>query len=218
MNNDLAQKAISSALKGNWKEAIALNKEILKKKKEDVDALNRLAKAYIETGSINNAKSTARKTLRIDPFNKIATKSLEKWKNLKKKELLKKSICMPQEQFLEEPGKTRISSLINLGHKKVLVKLDSGEEVNFKTTRHRVSIATNENEYIGRLPDDVAARIGKCVKVGYDYQFFIKSIDSEGVKVFIREVKRSPKLKDSATFSTEKVDYMAHTPPELVHK
>lgn len=218
MNSYLAQKAITSALKGDWKEAIGFNKQILKEKKEDLDALNRLAKAYIETGSINNAKSTARKVLRIDPFNKIATKSLEKWKGLKKKEILKKSTRIPKEQFLEEPGKTKIASLINLGHKKILTKLDSGEEVNFKTTRHRVSITTRENKYIGRLPDDVSARIRKCVRVGNEYQFFIKSINSDGVKVFIREVKRSPKLKDSATFSTEKVDYIAHTPPELVHR
>ena len=55
-------------------------------------------------------------------------------------------------------------------------------------------------------------------KIGNKYQTLIKSIQPDEVKVFIREAERSPKLKDIATFSTEKVDYASFTPPELVHK
>lgn len=215
---NLAQQAISAALKGNWKEAEKLNKEILKKKSKDIDALNRLARAYIELGKINKAKQASKKVLEIDPFNPIATKSLSKWRTLRKKELTTNDAPTKVEMFLEEPGKTKIIDLLHLGDEKVITKLDSGDEVLLNPRRHRVSLTTKEGKYIGRLPDDIAAKIRKLSKIGNKYQTLIKSIQPDEVKVFIRETERSPKLKDIATFSTEKVDYASFTPPELVHK
>jgi len=56
MNEDLAQKAIAAAVKANWKDAIDLNKQILKDDPKDVDALNRLARAFSEMGEIIKAQ------------------------------------------------------------------------------------------------------------------------------------------------------------------
>ncbi len=86
MNEDLAQKAIAAALKASWKDAVNLNKQILKKDSKDVDALNRLARAFSEVGEIIKAKKTAKKVINIDPHNTIATKALAKWKELRKGE------------------------------------------------------------------------------------------------------------------------------------
>ena len=80
MDLDLAQKAVTHALAGHWKEAVKLNNEILKKDPKDVDCLNRLAKAYAETGNIKKAKSITEKVLKIDSFNSIAAKALKKWR------------------------------------------------------------------------------------------------------------------------------------------
>jgi len=214
---DLAQNAISSALKGNWKEAKKLNLQIVETSPKDADALNRLARAYIELGSIAKAKSTARAVLKIDPFNSIATKSIKKWKNLKKNELTKGSAPTSPEVFLEEPGKTKEVVLINLGEENILGKLDAGDEVRLSPKNHKVSIITKENKYVGRLPDDIASRIRRLCKIGNKYRVLIKSTEPEKVKVFIREVKRSPKVKNVSTFSTERIDYISFTPPELIH-
>ncbi|MEK7112986.1 MAG: tetratricopeptide repeat protein, partial [Patescibacteria group bacterium] len=80
MDIDLAQKAVAQALAGNWKEAVKLNHEILKKDPKDVDALNRMARAYAELGNTKRAKGLVEKVLKIDPFNTIASKALKKWK------------------------------------------------------------------------------------------------------------------------------------------
>jgi len=216
MDTELAQKAISLALKGCWKEAIATNQEILKVKKDDVDALNRLARAYSEVGNLTKAKKTAQNVLKIDPFNSIATRSLEKWKDLKKGETYT-SHPSSVETFLEEPGKTKICSLLFLGDKNTIGKLDSADEVKIDTHSHRLSICTLDNKYIGRLPDDLSARLKKLIKLGNEYCVFIKSIDKGEVKVFIKETKREKKISDIPSFSAEKVDYITFTPPELIH-
>jgi hypothetical protein len=56
------------------------------------------------------------------------------------------------------------------------------------------------------------------MKHGNKYSVHIKSTAKEEVKVFIREIKRAEKLIDIPSFSSEKIDYISFTPPELVHK
>lgn len=217
MKDDLAQKAVTQAITGNWETALEINKQILKENPKDVDALNRLARAYAELGQLQKARSTAKKVLKIDTFNTIATKSLKKWRGLKRGDTLASGPSSAQ-AFLEEPGKTKIVSLIHLGDAKLIAKLDSGDTVRLNPLSHRVSILTQDGKYIGRLADDLSARLKQLMSFGNEYQAYIKSSDAEEVRIFIRESKRSKKLADIPSFSTEKIDYVSFTPPELVHK
>jgi tetratricopeptide (TPR) repeat protein len=217
MDIDLAQKAISAALDANWKEAEKLNKELLRENPEDVDALNRLSRASAELGDLKKAKRIAEKALRLDPFNTIAQKSLSKWKGLRSTVSAVSVISQPA-TFLEEPGKTKLLSLLYLGDSKVIAKLDSGDEVKLTPSSHRVSVTTQDGKYIGRLPDDISARLRKLIALGNRYQSVVKSIEPGDVKVFIREEERAKKISDTPSFPAEKLDYVSFTPPELVHK
>ncbi len=217
MDTSLAQIAIGFVLRGEWNEAIKINLQILNDSPEDVDALNRLAKAYAEQGHLPKAREMAQKALKIDPGNTIATKCLEKWKSLKKGEV--GSITTPStESFLEEPGKTKVVSLLNLGEASVLAKLDAGDEVFLSPHAHKVSVLTNEDKYTGRLPDDIAARIRLLMKGGNKYQTLIKSVDPKEITVFIREIEKGKGMDSSPSFQMEPIQYSSFTPPELVHK
>lgn len=216
MDTELAQKAIDEALKGNWKDAIKANLQILKTNPKDIDALNRLARAYSEIGECDKARKTAEKVIKIDCFNPIATKALSKWKVATKEK--SENIVATPEAFLEEPGKTKQVSLIHLGDVKLLAKLDAGDRVKIVTHAHRVSVLAASDKYIGRLSDDLAARLRKLIKLGNQYEVFIKSIDPNDVKVFIRETYRAHGLETIPSFPLEKIDYVSFTPPELVRK
>jgi tetratricopeptide (TPR) repeat protein len=214
MDKDLAQKSVSAALSGNWKEAIKLNLQILKGSPKDVDALNRLARAYAENCNIKKAKCTCEKVLKLDPFNSIANKAMNKWKAIR-------SVARHQttsatiEDFLEEPGKTKMISLIHLGDTRTINKLDSGDEVKLDTHSHRVSVSTQDAKYLGRLPDDLSARLRTLIASGNEYKVFIKCISPQDVKIFIKETKS---VTDVPSFPSEKIEYTSYTPPELVHK
>lgn len=210
METTLAQKSIGFALSGEWEKAISANLEILKDNPEDTDALNRLARAYSEVGKATLARETTQKVLKIDPTNTIAQKCLEKWRSAKNGNKHTVNKITSPESFLEEPGKTKLITLVNPGDDKVLGSIDSGEEVKLLTSSHRVSIMTSDDKYIGRLPDDLAARVISHVKSGNKYQVIIKSSEPKDVTVFMKS--------DSPSFPTEKIDYVSFTPPELVHK
>ena len=205
MNHDLAQKSISLALVGNWKEAIKVNKEILEENPSDTETLNRLAKAYFENGNSAKAKSLCQKIIKLDPINSIALKNLAKWKGIKEKcpSEIKPSNTA---SFIEESGKTKLVLLLNLGDAKVIGNLNTCDEVKLAAHTHRVSLTTADGKYIGRLPDDLALRLRRLISLGNIYQAFIKSIDQKGVKVFIREIQKSKKTENTPSFPVEKIN------------
>ena len=211
-----AQMAVNSALSGNWKEAIKINLEILKENPEDTEALCRLARAYTELGKISLAKDATKKVLDIDPVNTIAIKFQEKLKTAKKN-VAQPSAQTSPESFLEETGKTKLVTLLNIGKKEAYENLDPGEEVKLFSYSHKVSVNTMDGQYLGKVPDDVAARLKNLIKMGNKYQILIKSIEPKEITVFIREMERSPKVGNVASFSPEKIEYVSFTPPELIH-
>jgi tetratricopeptide (TPR) repeat protein len=218
MDLTLAQKAIGLALSGSWEEAAKVNQEILSDTPNDIDALNRLARCYSELGHIDKAKGMAQKVLLVDPLNSIAQKCLEKWAVATNGNKHKVGSSTP-ESFLEEPGKTKMASLMHLGDGGVLAGVDSGDEVKLLPHAHRVSVTTFDGKYIGRLHDDLAARLRNLLKIGRKYQVLVKSIDpKKEATVFIREVESGVKDSAGPSFPTEKIDYVAFTSPELVHK
>ena len=218
MDTTLAQKAIELALKGEWKEALQLNLQIINESPEDIDALNRVARCYSEMGDVGKAKNTAQKVLKVDPLNTIAQKCFDRWSMAGAPNKHSLNIASP-ESFLEESGKTKIASLMHLGDAKIFASLDSGDEVKLMPHAHRVSVETPDGRYLGRLHDDLAARLRNLLKYGNKYQVLLKTIrPPKEVTVFIRELEKGLKAKDITSFPTEKIEYISFTAPELVHK
>src|SRR4030042_3387128 len=217
MDTPASQTSINLALSGNWAEAVKVNLAIISDDPEDTDAINRLARAYWELGKIGEAREATKRVLKIDPVNPIALKCIEKWKSAGSHGVHFANTAST-ETFLEEPGKTKLVTLFNLGDSKIFANLDPGEEVKLFSHAHKVSINTLDGKYIGRIPDDLAARLRNLIKGGNKYQVLLKSVDPKEIKVFIRDLEKGPKAPDIPSFPTEKIDYVSFTPPELIHK
>ncbi len=190
MNVNLAQKAITAALECDWEKALSYNLQIIQKNPEDIQAINRLAKAEYELGNKKKAISYTKKVLKIDALNTIAQKNLERFQ----KELFRgknsQKNHIHSQIFLEEPGKTKIVSLIHLADSNNLMQLNCAQKVSIICGNHRVNVTTSSGQYIGKLPDDLASRIIRLKKSGYEYEAFIKAVDEDEVRIFLREIKR----------------------------
>lgn len=203
MYDNLARRAIMAALANDWQSALDANLAILADEPDDPDALNRSAKAYLQLGEIKKAIKHAQKVLNIDPVNPIAVKCISKCEALLSEGTNTPSdnkLDSPDSVFLEIPGRTKIVSLINLCESVTLAKLDAGHTVKMIPRSYKVAVVTNDEVYIGRLPDDLATRLIHFIKNGNEYDTYIKSISDQNVKVFIREVKRSPSLNNTPSF------------------
>lgn len=211
-------KAINAALICNWKEAETLNLQIIKENTKDTEALNRLAYAFLQQGKIEDAKKTYNKVLKIDKYNQIAQKNLQKVGTLKKidhKKLMQVPTIHPS-LFLEEPGKTKSVSLANVAPFSVLSSLTIGQEVFIQPKRFSIEIRDGEKRYIGALPDDLSYRLIRYLKEGNTYKVYMKSINKNQCSVFIKEVKRFGKFKNQPSFITPLSDYQTSVHRELV--
>jgi tetratricopeptide (TPR) repeat protein len=204
MEENLIQKAIDSALKCKWSEAVKINLFILKKDKNDIDSLNRLARACFEMGQIKKAKLTSKKALVINPKDNIALNALEKYKNCSQNKLKQVSQGnIDTSVFIEEAGKTKLTTLINLGSNKTISSLSSGDEAVLIIHVHRVTVNTVDGKYIGKITDDLSARLRSLVKEGNTYRVFIKSTSKNCLRVIIKENKKGKGLENVISFPRE---------------
>jgi len=202
----LEEKAIQSAVKKDWEEAVSINKKILRKKPKHVSTLNRLGLAYIKTQEFKKAKDTFDRVLKINPNHPITIKNLN---NLK---ICKKSKPSPTSNsdgenflrsFIEIPGSSRNIPIIKSGELNILTSLEIGQPLNLKISARKVKVLTLENKYIGCLPDNLSLRFIKLLNSGYKYTTHLKSNQPKKLQIFIEEIKRSKKLKGIPTFPTK---------------
>jgi len=204
----LVQKAINAALQSEWKTAIELNEKLLDQFPEDLDSLNRLARACFVLGDISRSKQIYKEVLSFDPYNAIALKNIKRFQNLKgiSQDTLMKSArsngtVRSIVNFIEEPGKTKVIQLVRLAEPQALFGLYCGDPVQLLLKQRGVHVFTDDNVYIGRLPDDIAFQLQHFIKSGNKYDAFIKLVDSSAVQVFVREMFRTPEFAARPTFS-----------------
>lgn len=201
MQQELARHAIKAALNNNWSEAIEINLQILEDDPSDTEALNRIAQAYIKTGSVSKAHETAKHVIEIDPLNLIAKRCMDRCHALDGKNVDQiNSASRIQQIFIEEPGKTKIVSLINICEPSLIATLTPGEEVRLLPKTHKIIVTTLSDSYIGRLPDDTAHRMIYLFKIGNQYLSHMKSASVEGIRLFIREVYKSERFANEHSF------------------
>lgn len=215
---NLSQIAIEAALSQNWEKAEELNESILRQNNQDIEALIRLAYANVRLGKIGQAKKIYRKILKIDKYNLLAQKNLDKIKTLTqlntKQQLIHREKVDPS-LYIEEPGKTKSINLINLAPVSILSKISIGDLVVLHPKKHSIEVRLTDKTYIGALPDDIAFRLLKFISYGNSYIALIKNIQKNILTVFLKEVARSKKLKNQPTFAATSKEYTASTPREI---
>jgi tetratricopeptide (TPR) repeat protein len=195
--------AIAAALEQDWKEAIRINLSLLKTDKQNINVLNRLGFAYMQSGQLTAAKKTFLKVTKLDTYNQIAVKNLKKLVNVRQKDILK----TPKHQvspmfFLEEPGKTKIVECVNAAPIALLSTVSPGEEIVLHARNHAVEVRNFQNTYLAALPDDLSFRLIKFLAGGNTYQALIKSVGKNTLTVFLRELSRGKRFHNQPSFAS----------------
>ncbi|MFA5933366.1 MAG: tetratricopeptide repeat protein [Microgenomates group bacterium] len=212
MTNDstieLQQLAIKAALNSNWQQAIDFNLQILEEEPKSVESLNRLGRAYFEIGELAKSKESFDKSLEIDPYNQIAAKFIKRIETCKKKgskninTLGSSHNCaqVDSDLFIEEPGKTKLVTLLKVAEPQKLSLLSPGALVNLNIKNKVVAINDADGEYLGVLPDDLSRHLVRLIHGGNKYQAIIKTAKINGLTILIRETYRSARFKNQPSF------------------
>lgn len=203
LSSTLSQQAILAALSSNWQQALEINEQIIESNPDNIEALNRLGRAYFELGRLNEAKKYFEKTLINDPYNQIAAKFIQRIKACNKKGGKVQKIQITEvssDLFIEEPGKTKVITLLKVAEPQKLSLLSSGAPVQFIIKNHSIAVADLNNNYLGILPDDLSHLLTRLIRGGNKYQAFIKTIKINGISILIREVFRSSRFRNQPSF------------------
>jgi len=207
------QEAIKAALENNWEEALRLNQELVEKYADDVETINRLARACGETGDIRQAKKLYQKVLKLDSYNAIAEKNLKRLASMKKGDIKSNHATsnFKGDIFLEESGKTTTVILEDIAMPSILAQLRTGDKADLAQHRSEITVIATNGKRIGKIEASLAKKIADNLRTGSKFDAFIKSVslkpskkekaDSQ-VAVFVRETYRSPKVTTAPFPST----------------
>ena len=193
----LTKISVDAALNQDWPAALEANKQILNQNPNHIPTLNRLAKAYFESGQADDACQAYQQVIELDNFNAIAKKNLEKIKSSDNHNC--NGSTRITTNFIDEPGKTKTTSLNRLANAEVINRLVPGQIVGWKEKNRWVAVITDDGQQIGTICDEVSILIKKQIPNGTDYQLALKAVSPKRVTVFIRET--NPNSTNTHTFS-----------------
>lgn len=202
MNQSLKNLAIKASINQDWTKAISLNTQLLEIEPSDIAALNRLGNAHMRLGDLKSAKETYLQVTKLDKYNPIAKKSLERLARLNTSSIKNHTggSAKFSTSFIEEPGRTKSVNLIRAANQKDLVNLLIGTQVQLIPKKKRIYVETESQLYLGTLPDDIGMRLEKLLRLGCSYEAYIKTVNQKEITIFIRETCKSPQAKNTPSF------------------
>lgn len=200
-----SKKAIALAMGGRWREAVAANKSILENYPDDVDAYNRLGRAYMELGEYSLAREAYSRTKELDPYSTIAEKNLRRLAHLKETGNMPEKVFQRVEPqvFIEETGKAGVVRLYRLAAKEVLAGVDAGDKVNLRIVDSNLIVENLWQQYLGRIEPRHSQRLIKLIKGGNKYMATVISSSEDMMAVIIREIYQHPLQEGQLSFPSK---------------
>lgn len=197
-----ADQAVQAALEADWTKAVELNTAILEKNAEDLEARNRLGRALLETGKLEEAKTAYTEVIKAEPNNPIALRNVARLNTLiehKTKTNATKSRTQPR-LFIEDMGKTGILRLINPAPPQVVAKYSPGAEAELRERDGLIAVHARDGELLGFLEPKVGRRLLDLINTGNEYVVAVVSNDQQNPRVAIRETLQSPENAQRISF------------------
>ena len=199
------KQAISLAMQGSWKEAAAVNRSILEVFPHDVEALNRLGRAYLELGEYQEAEAAYRRTTEIDPYNAIAVKNLQRLSHLREVAAADEVDAdrLEPQHFIEEVGKAGVVRLVELAPPEVIARMVAGDRVQLRIDGTDLVVENSRGSYLGRVEPEYGQRLARLMAGGNRYSAAIVSLTEGAVRVIVREVFRDPSQAGRPSFPSK---------------
>lgn len=204
IKKDLAKQAVALAMKSRWDEAVAVNQSILRDHPDDLEACNRLGKAFSELGRNREARDAFSQALAISPVNVIAKKNIDRLKRLADETPRSgpRSNAIPQ-VFIEESGKSAVTSLVNLAPPDVLVKLAPGHALQMEIGDSGIKVVERSGEFVGQVESKWVTRLVRLGKSGNRYEATVTSVGEQEVTIIVREVYKHPSQANTPSFPSQ---------------
>lgn len=200
----LVDDARLAAIEGRWEHALTINQLIVERSPRDAAAFNRLGKAQLELGNVQDAIDAYTSSLKADPANMIARRNLHRLEQLGGRESeierREKKLTPRTSVFIQEVGKTWFDELINPASTDVLADVASGEALELKVKSGRLLVLRSDGAELGEIDPRTAQRVIELMKGGNTYEVYALGQSSAGLRIILRETFRDPSQADRVSF------------------
>lgn len=208
----LAESAINLAMAGDWPQAVEVNRRLVEEFEPDVEAWNRLGKAYSQLGRIADARGAYEAAIKIDPSNTIAQRNRQRLAAIKD-ESLPTPTGNGQEDgqradaafFIEETGKTVATSVFSDAAKETLALVAAGDMLGMSRDGDVMAVTTRNGDRLGVLDGKLSARLIDLQAGGNDYAIAAVSVSParRELRVLVREMRQAPQMAGRVSFPAE---------------
>ena len=194
-------------MEGKWKDTIAVNCRLIEIFPDDVEACNRLGRAYLEMGEYSRSEEAYQRTREIDPYNTIAQKNLERLARLKGNNggIAGGVDKLEPQSFIEEIGKAGVVQLVNLAPPETVVRMIAGDRVQLQISDSTLTVESNTGEYLGKVGTERGQRLSRLAQGGNRYTAAVVSASGEALSIIIREVYQHPSQAGRISFPSRKL-------------
>ena len=206
LKRDLSQDAVALALKGEWERATEVNRAILELFADDVEAMNRLGKAYMELARYGDAKEVLGNVARIAPYNNIAKKNLARLDSLESGPASSKQRRIAgglPHMFIEESGKSGTTVLRKTASAETIARVAPSDSANLIVENSNLNVYSRDGEYLGQVEPKLGQRLIRLMCGGNEYDAAIVSVNQQGLSVILRETYRHRSQQDVCSFPSK---------------
>jgi hypothetical protein len=195
------KEAIEMAMQARWQEAVDINLELIDAFPEDVEAYNRLGRAYLELGQYKASREAYQKAVAVDPYNAIANRNIRRLNDLKdagKTEV--ETDKVEPHQFIEEIGKAGVVVLQELAQKEKRASTVAGDKAVLKIEGSALVVENSRREYLGKVEPKHAPRLIRLMLGGNKYSALVVKSSADGMTVMVRETYQEPSQAGKLSF------------------
>lgn len=206
MRRQLVERAIELAMRNAWEEAAETNRQLVERFEPDVEAWNRLGKAYGELGRIDEAREAYHKALGIDPSNNIARRNADRLSLIKGHSNVAARDhhdSVDARFFIEETGKTVARSIFTSVPPEVLANVSAGDRLVLTPAGELIKVSTAGGQDLSMLDGKLSGRLIELLAGGNQYAAAVVRVEGRYVRVMIRETYQSPQLTGRVSFPPE---------------
>ena len=195
------EEALQLALESRWADAAACNRRLIEQHGPDEEAYNRLGKALMELGQLQEALDAYQQTLSLNAINLIAPKMVKKIQALldTSAKVGASTAAIDVDLFTEEPGKSSLTVLI-APRSGVAVEVDPGDAAELDVDGASLRARTSGGVELGIVDSKLARRLIPLIETGNRYSAAVARVDAGHIEVMIRETFQAPENARKTSF------------------
>lgn len=195
------EEALQLALESRWADAAACNRRLIEQHGPDEEAYNRLGKALMEMGQLQDALDAYQQTLSLNPINLIAPKMVKKIRALldTSAKVGASTAAIDVDLFTEEPGKSSLT-VLTAPRGGVDAEVDPGDAAELEVDGTSLRARTSGGVELGIVDPKLSRRLIPLMETGNRYSAAVARVDAGHIEVMIRETFQAPENLRKTSF------------------